>query len=181
MSKQRIAPLVLLGLAVCLTLKSSGSTLAPVRPIWTEIKWGFPVDQWGGGKAFHCDAVACGTEVDVFVRPKIGFCKCTSGVDDDAELERVADFDLFGDQHSALSPGHPISVRWMTGRSRAYSFPRSFGQRKLILTIAFNDRCDAIVATAIASHNSLEEIETVVLGLLSGDQVIRWIEQTLGL
>jgi hypothetical protein len=181
MSKQRIAPLVLLGLAVCLTLKSSGSTPAPVRPIWTEIKWGFPVDQWGGGKAFHCDAVACGTDVDVFVRPKIGFCKCTSGVDDDAELERVADFDLFGDQHSALSPGHPISVRWMTGRSRPYSFPRSFGQTKLILTIAFNDRCDAVVATATASHNSPEEIETVVLGLLSGDQVIHWIEQTLGL
>ena len=31
----------------------------------------------------------------------------------------------------------------MTGRSRPYSFPRSFGQTKLILTIAFNDRCDA--------------------------------------
>ena len=70
MSKQRTAALVLFGLAVCLMLKSSGSTPAAVRPIWTGIKWGFPIDQWGGGKAFQCDAVACGTDIDVFVRPE---------------------------------------------------------------------------------------------------------------
>jgi hypothetical protein len=181
MLKRRTAALVLLGLAVCLTLKSSGSTPAPVRPVWTEIEWGFPIDQWGGGKAFHCDTVACGTDVDVFLRPKIGFCKCTTGVDDDAELERVADFDLFGDQPTSFAPGHPIAVRWMNGRSRVYSFPGSFGRSKSITTIAFNDRCDVIVATAVAGHNRPDEIETVVLGLLSGDIVIHWIEQTLGL
>jgi hypothetical protein len=181
MLKRRTAALVLLGLAACLTLKFSGSTPASIRPLWAEIKWGFPIDQWGGGKAFHCDAVACGADIDVFLRPKLGFCKCTSGVDDDAELERVADFDLFGDEHTAVSTGHPITVRWMNGRSRPYSFPRSFGQTKSILTIAFNDRCDAIVATAIASHNHPEEVESVVLGLLNGDIVIRWIELTLGL
>jgi hypothetical protein len=52
--------------------------------------------------------------------------------------------------------------------------------RQSILTIAFSDRCDAIVATA-ASHNRPEEIETAVLGLLGGEMAIRRIEQTLGL
>ena len=122
MRKARTAALALLGLAVCLTLKSSASVPRAVHPVWSEIKWAFPIDQWGSGKAFHCDAAACGTNVDVFLRAKIGFCKCTTGVSDDAELERVADFDLFGDKHTALDSGHPITVRWMKGRSRPYSF-----------------------------------------------------------
>jgi len=43
------------------------------------------VDQWGIGRAFACEATACGVEVNVYVRPKIGFCKCATGVDDDDE------------------------------------------------------------------------------------------------
>ena len=123
----------------------------PVRPVWTEIKWGFPIDQWGGGKAFHCDAVACGTDVDVFLRPKISFCKCTSGVEDDAELERVADLDVFGDQHTALSPGHRITVRWMNGRSRPYSFPRSFWQLRLIIVRRKSNQSCSDCSTATSS------------------------------
>lgn len=181
MRNARTAALALLGLAVCLTLKSSASVPRAVHPVWSEIKWAFPTDQWGSGKAFHCDATACGTNVDVFLRAKIGFCKCTTGVSDDAELERVADFDLFGDKHTALASGHPITVRWMKGRSRPYSFPGSYWRGTSTLTIAFNDRCDAIVATAIAGHNRPAELESVVLEFLNGDTVIRWAELTLGL
>jgi hypothetical protein len=181
MRKGCTAALALLGLAACLTLKSSASVPGAVHPVWSEIKWAFPIDQWGSGKAFHCDAAACGTNVDVFLRAKIGFCKCTTGVADDAELERVADFDLFGDKHTALAPGHPITVRWMKGRSRPYSFQGSFWRTTSTLTIAFNDRCDAIVATAIVGHNHPAELERVVLEFLNGDTVIRWAEVTLGL
>ena len=53
-------------------------------------------DQWGKGKAFHCKAADCGTEVSLYVRAKIGFCNCTTGVADDEELERLSDFDLMG-------------------------------------------------------------------------------------
>jgi hypothetical protein len=178
MGKGSTVALVLLGLAACLTLKSSASVPGAVHPVWSETKWTFPIDQWGSGKAFHCDAAACGTNVDVFLRAKIGFCKCTTGVADDAELERVADFELFGDKPTALAPGHSIRVRWMKGRSRPYSFP---GRATSTLTIAFNDRCDAIVATAIAGHNRPAELEPVVLEFLNGPTVIRWAELTLGL
>ncbi len=187
MGRRSTSALAVLGLAALaaatawLGLKSSAPATAEIRPVWSEVKWGFPIDQWGLGKAFRCNAGACGTDVDVFLRAKIGFCNCTTGVADDAELERVADFDLFGDQRTALGPGHPITVRWMKGRSRAYRHSDSPGQRKSTLTIAFNDRCDVIVATVAAGHNRPAELEPIVLEFLNGDTVIRWAEVTLGL
>jgi hypothetical protein len=165
----------------CLMLTSSAPVTAEVHPVWTAVKWPFPIDQWGTGKAFRCSARDCGTDVDVYLRAKIGFCNCTTGVADDPELERVADLDLFGDQRTASVPGHPIAVRWMKGRSRAYSFSQFPGQGQSTLTIAFNDHCDVIVATVVTGHNRPAEFEPVVLTFLNGDTVIRWAEVTLGL
>src|SRR5580704_17376624 len=61
------------------------------RPVWTEAAWPFPVDQWGGGWAFQCKAADCGIDVKLYLRPKIGFCNCQTGVADDEELDRVGD------------------------------------------------------------------------------------------
>ena len=36
------------------------------RPQWNEVAWPFLVDQWGKGKAFHCAAEDCGTEVYLY-------------------------------------------------------------------------------------------------------------------
>ena len=55
-------------------------------PVWTEIAWPFPNDPWGKGKAFRCRAADCGAEVNVYLRAKIGFCNCTTGVADDEDL-----------------------------------------------------------------------------------------------
>jgi tRNA(Ile)-lysidine synthase TilS/MesJ len=49
------------------------------------------------------------------------------------------------------------------------------------LTIAFNDHCDALVATIVTGHNRPAELEPVVLEFLNGDTVIYWAEVTLGL
>src|SRR5438552_17378747 len=59
------------------------------QTMWTEVKWPFPLDQWGIGRAFRCPAEACGSEVNLYLRAKIGFCNCTTGVSDDEELDRV--------------------------------------------------------------------------------------------
>ena len=61
---------------------------------WQEIAWPFPRDGWPAGKAFRCGAAACGGEVELYVRPKMGFCNCDRGVADDDEVDRVADLDL---------------------------------------------------------------------------------------
>jgi hypothetical protein len=150
-------------------------------PLWVEAKWPFPIDQWGSGKAFRCQARDCGTQVDLYLRAKIRFCNCTTGVADDEELERVADLDLFGERRHALAPGRAIAVRWMKGRSQAYAFSGAPRAEREILTVAFNDHCDVIVATVVAGHNRPVEFEAAALAFLNGDKVLRWAQATLGL
>src|SRR6185312_14579499 len=54
--------------------------------IWREISWPFPRDGWPAGRAFRCES--CGG-IELYVRPKIGFCNCDTGVADDDEVDRV--------------------------------------------------------------------------------------------
>ena len=91
-----------------------------MEPAWTEVKWPFLLDQWGLGKAFVCMPADCGSKVDVYVRPKIGFCNCSTGVSDDAELERIGDTDLVSPEIRPLGPARPVKVGWMEGLLRAY-------------------------------------------------------------
>ena len=88
------------------------------RTTFAEVQWPFPLDQWGRGKAFECGTADCGTKVRLYIRAKIGFCNCETGVADDEELERISDFIFVGDKVSAMGDGRPISVGWMKGRSR---------------------------------------------------------------
>jgi hypothetical protein len=148
---------------------------------WTEIKWPFPIDLWSVGRAFRCNLAACKGEVVLFVRAKIGFCNCTTGVADDAELERLADLDLFGGRHAADGPGRPIAVASMKGRSRSHAIAGTTPAGKSALAMAFNDRCDAIVATAIVSHDRPLEAEQAVLDFLNGHIILNWAQVTLGL
>jgi hypothetical protein len=178
------AALLLGGLAAALGwFGLSQSTVAvATRPVWTEVAWPFLIDEWGKGKAFQCRAADCGTEVNLYIRAKIGFCNCTTGVADDEELERLSDFHLMGDKVSVLADGRPISVAWMKGRSRAYAIAKPVrAGDKSALTVAFNDRCDAIVATVVLGHDRPAAIEPGVVEFLNGKTVLRWAEVTLGL
>lgn len=152
-----------------------------VRPVWTEVQWPFPIDQWGKGKAFRCRAADCGTEVNLYLRAKIGFCNCTTGVADDEELERLSDLDLIGNKMAARSGGTPATVAWMKGRSRSYALVGSNRHHQSAILVAFNDRCDAIVATIVIGHDRPAEIEPHVIAFLNGKAVLSWVEATLGL
>src|SRR6267142_3252553 len=116
--------LALLGAAGAFALISQGpapdrAVAKTAQPVWTEAQWPFPMDEWGQGKAFQCRAADCGVEANLYIRAKIGFCNCATGVSDDEELDRLTDFRLMGDKPAALSAGSAISVAWMKGRSRA--------------------------------------------------------------
>jgi hypothetical protein len=150
---------------------------AEPRPAWTEFKWPFPVDQWGIGRAFVCKPAECGVEVKLYLRPKIGFCKCATGVDDDDELERVGDLALVGENALALGPGRVIEVAWMQGRSRAYGVAEPVKGR--VLSIGFNDRCDVFVAVAALGAGDREVLEPAVLAFLNGERVQRWVKWLL--
>src|SRR5688572_24732522 len=143
------------------------ATAGAVQAAWSEVAWPFPMDQWGKGKAYRCKAADCGTEVNVYVRAKIGFCNCATGVSDDEELDRISDFNLFGNTLSPLAPGREISVAWMKGRSRPFAIGGARPAAHSALSVGFNDRCDAIVATAVLGHDKPAAVEPAVLEFLN--------------
>jgi hypothetical protein len=146
---------------------------------WTEVKWPFPLDQWGLGRAFRCRAGDCGTEIELYLRAKLGFCNCTTGVADDAELDRVGDLELLSEKFEGLREGRPIAVAWMKGRSRPYTVMIPYAAPRTVLAIAFNDKCDVVVATVLSEQATAAE--RAALSFLNSDLVLRWAEKELGL
>jgi hypothetical protein len=162
-------------------LGRSGVASPPSHPKWAEVQWPHPTDEWGKGKAFRCEAADCGVEINLYIRAKIGFCNCKTGVSDDDELDRLSDFRLMGETPSVLGPGHPINVAWMKGRSRAYAIADPYRARNSALAVAFNDRCDAVVATAVVAQDRPAAIEPSVIAFLNSETIVHWAEVTLGL
>src|SRR6516225_2285545 len=111
---------------------------------WQEIAWPYPRDGWPAGRAFRCDGCVGG--IELYVRPKIGFCNCDSGVADDDEVDRVADLDLISERFASLAPGHVIRIADMRGRARAYDLDMSGGARHAAVGIAVSHHCDLLVA-----------------------------------
>ena len=146
---------------------------------WSEVKWPFPLDQWGVGRAFRCEAAECRADISLYLRAKLGFCNCATGVSDDAELDRVGDLELLSAKFNGLRDGRAITVGWMQGRSRPYQVALRYGSPRTALAIAFNDKCDVVVATVVAGD--VAAAERAALGFLNGDLVLRWAEKELGL
>lgn len=148
------------------------------RPVWREVAWPFPLDQWGKGKAFRCGMADCGADVIVYVRAKIGFCNCTTGIADDEELDRISDFELLSGHATAQGPGRPVAVGWMKGRSRPFAID---GMPQSALSIGLNDHCDAIVATAVIGGHEPSISEGAVIDFLNSETMTRWAQVALGL
>src|SRR3954452_24144892 len=115
---------------------------------WREIAWPFARDGWPAGRAFRCDAKACGEEVEIYVRPKIGFCNCDRGVADDDEVDRVADLDLVSERFMPRGAGRGVSVAEMPRRMRSDDLVMSDRSRRAAVGIAVSRRCDLLVAVA---------------------------------
>jgi hypothetical protein len=160
-------------------IADQGHSQLKLAPRWAEIAWPFPMDEWGTGKAYRCAAADCGHEVEVYLRGKLGFCNCTTGVADDAELDRLSDFDLLGGRAKPLSEGRPVRVAWMAGRSRAFALPGLLS-RKAMMSVAFSNECDALVATAVFEQDAAPSAEPQVLAFLNSVAVERWAKAELG-
>ena len=169
---------LLAGDAATVGVKEQSSDAAKAAN-WAEIKWPFPLDQWGVGRAFECRD--CGAQAKLYLRAKLGFCNCATGVSDDAELDRVGDLELLSNAFNGLSDGRPISVGWMNGRSRPYHVKIPYASPRTALAIGFNDKCDVVVATVVADRGRLPAAEDAALEFLNSDLVLRWAERELGL
>jgi len=167
------------------TAPTPGATAAapgPAEPVWTEVKWPFLLDQWGVGKAYECRPADCGVKIDVYIRPKIGFCNCATGVSDDAELERVADTDLVSAKVLPLAPGRPVKVGWMHGLVRPYRISEEDEKASgRMLSIAFNDECDAVAAVATVGDGDPAAVEPAVAAFLNRRPMVLWVKKELGL
>jgi hypothetical protein len=150
-----------------------------LAPVWNEAKWPFPIDQWGIGRAFVCESADCGAKVEVYVRPKIGFCNCSTGVSDDKELERVADTDLLRPDVQPLGPGRPVKVGWMEGLRRTYR--ATDARAGHLMSVAFNDECDVVVAVASLGPGDPALVEPAVMDFLRSRPMVLWAKRELGL
>ena len=149
--------------------------------IWIETKWPFLMDQWGEGRSFQCKAADCGTELNLYIRAKIGFCSSTTGVADDNELERLSDFDFMKGQATALAGSHEIDIAGMKGRLRAYAISGPIFSQTYAVSVAFNSNSDALVATVTLKGGPPAAMEPVILEFLNGETIQRWVTRTLGL
>jgi hypothetical protein len=145
---------------------------------WREIAWPFPRDGWPAGRAFHCDGRSCGDEVELYVRPKIGFCNCDSGVADDDEVDRVADLDLISERFVPLEPGVVTQIADMHGRSRTYDLNMPDGSRHAAIGIAVSHRCDLLVAVAQGKGDA-PAVQRAALDFLASGDMARWMTSAM--
>lgn len=146
---------------------------------WREIAWPFPRDGWPAGRAFRCEGAACGEAIELYLRPKIGFCNCDTGVADDDEVDRVADLDLISEKFAPLAPGSVVHIADMAGRSRLYELGMPDGSRHAAVGIAVSHRCDLLVAAA-QGKTQAGELQRAALALLSSADMTHWMTAALG-
>ena len=175
MARKRFSLAIGLATAAALSLSMPGWAV-DLRPAWVEVKWPFLLDQWGVGRAFRCRAADCGIDIDIFLRAKIGFCNCETGVADDEEVDRVADVDLLSNRYSPLATGRPATIGGMNGRSRAYDV-----EQRVALAVAVANKCDVVVATVVSARELPVATERAVLEFLNGSIVLSWAKASLGL
>ena len=159
-----------------------GKAVTPGAPhaVWQEVKWPFLLDEWGIGRAYRCAPADCGTEINLYLRAKVGFCNCSTGVSDNADLDRVSDLELFSEEFVGLTDGRAVDVGRLRGRSRLYHVSIPYAGARNMWAIGFNDQCDVAVATVLADPDRLSEAEGLALDFLKSDSVQRWARAELG-
>jgi hypothetical protein len=167
--------LTVFAIAICTMLGAAGHDRARSQiEGWREIAWPFPRDGWPAGHAFRCATELCGDGVEVYVRPKAGFCNCDSGVRDDDEVDRVADLDLISERFVPLEPGRPIGIAGMQGRLRTYDLAMADGSRHGATGIAVSRRCDLLVVVA-QGNGPAPQVRRVALEFLGSSDMTQWM------
>ena len=151
------------------------ASAATVAARWREMSWPFPRDGWPAGRAFRC--ADCG-DVELYVRLKIGFCNCDTGVADDEEVDRVADLELISARFVPLEAGRVVHVADMAGRSRAYDLAMPDAPYTAV-GFALSHRCDLVVAV-VKGRVAASELQKQAQRLLESQELHRWMMAALG-
>jgi hypothetical protein len=178
----RMRKLLLTAFVVAIGILSGVAAYVSARPTvegWHEIAWPFPRDGWPAGRAFHCAAPLCGGDIELYLRPKVGFCNCDTGVADDDEVDRVADLDLVSEHFRGLEPGEKIQVAGMPGRIRSYDLQMPDGSQRIAVGMAVSRRCDLMVAAAYGKM-SPPDLQRAALEFLDTSAMTNWMHGALG-
>jgi hypothetical protein len=176
-----VRKLFLTAFSIAICTLSGVAAYVGARPAvagWREIAWPFPRDGWPAGRAFRCDTALCGEAIELYVRPKIGFCNCDSGVADDDEVDRVADLDLISERFVALEPGRAVQIADMSGRIRNYNLQMQDGSQHRAVGIALSRRCDLLVVAAQGKAPD-SGLQRFALAFLAKEDVTRWMTAAL--
>jgi hypothetical protein len=174
-----VAALALALAATPVAAVATGAAASSANATFSEVPWPFLLDQWGTGRAFRCDP--CGAEFALYLRAKVGFCNCTTGVADDIEIDRVADFDLFPGPVAPLAPGWPVAVAWMKGRARPIVVDGPHGVRHYLLAIALSNKCDGVIATVASKEPIAADAAQAALDELASPVVLEFVQASTGL
>jgi hypothetical protein len=150
---------------------------SPGEAGWQPMAWPFPRDAWPAGRAYHCSAAHCGVDVEVYIRPKIGFCNCATGVADDDEVDRVTDLDLISERFNPVGAGAEIRVSDLSGRVRSYQLEKSDGSFRSAEGIALSRKCDLIVA--VVEGNAASEQTHAAVQVLLTEAVTTWVRDVI--
>ncbi|WP_406856445.1 hypothetical protein ABEG18_02110 [Alsobacter sp. KACC 23698] len=163
-------------LAAWATAAAEPALLRVGQAAWAEKAWPFPRDGWPPGRAFACEG--CGDDLVVYVRPKLGFCNCATGVTDDAEVDGVTDLDLIAPTFRPAGPGAPIRIGALPGRARRYVMETPDGPRSAV-GVAVSQRCDVVVAVALSRRPVGDDALGLAVALLESEAPMGWIRQAL--
>lgn len=168
-----VAALIFHGPSLTATLSADR---ASEKSGWSAIKWPFPIDAWPEGRAFHCGPAECGMDVNVYIRPKIGFCDCYRGVSDDDEIDRVGDLAVLSQSYTPLAPGTIVSLGNIQGRARHFAVYAPNQAKQYAIGVALSRKCDVIVATVVGDSPISSRAEDSAFKLLNSQEIKHWIE-----
>mgnify|MGYP005818219543 CR=1 FL=1 len=146
---------------------------------WREIAWPFPRDGWPAGRAFRCQSSSCVPDSEIYLRAKLGFCNCDTGVADDDEVDRVADIDLISPRFVTYEAGHAVRVAELIGRVRSYDLGADDGAPASAVGFALSHRCDLMVAV-IKGRAALPLLQDAAQQVLASHEAQRWMMAALG-
>ena len=172
------------GLAACgVGAAFAAGVFRPAEPGWREIAWPFPQDAWPAGRAFRCRSASCGGDVEVYLRPKLGFCaNCATGVTDDAEVDGVADLDMISDDFVPTAPGDHVDLGAVAGRMRTYTlrFPDGTHRPAAGFALSRPKQCDLFVAASQGPAAGTPQARHAIEALLNSEPVAGWVRSQLG-
>ena len=127
----------------------------------------------------HCRPIAASKSTSMFDR-KSGYCNCATGVSDDEESSGSATPSLVSLKLGARDRSHAIKIGWMEGRGRLL-LGAGWSNRGGLLSVAYNDECDVVVALATFGNGDPAHDRTSVVRLPQSTPMVLWAKKELGL